>query len=144
MSKLFYIDIIGLHPQGICREILPILIKNGWCFEKDNEMMIYQKTGWDYDWVYLEADYNEWMDLLNRAMENNEQIGIRILWGETDIGGHLMITEDNISFHAVINTLYNPVLEEFAIPKVDWYLEKLILPLSNRNMQIERLEIGQF
>lgn len=145
MSKIFYIDLIGLHPQGIYKEIFSILTNNGWCFDKDNEMMIYQKTGWDYDWGYLKSDYNVWTDLLNKAINNNEQIGIRIFWGETDIGGHLMIREDkNISFHAVINTLYNPILEEFRIPKVDWYLEKLIAPLSNYNIQIERIEIGQF
>ncbi len=122
-------------------DIVKGLIKNGWTLN-DNGKVSYLPVGddGDYNWVSENINIDELINILDEKERQNESIGVSLTWGDTNIGGTLLLWDKkSLSFNLSINRKIINQDSSMGITDVNWYLEKLISGLIN-----ERLKVASF
>lgn len=121
------------------------LINYGWTLN-DNGQVSYLPVGDDddYNWVSESISLDELINVLNEKESKNESIGISLTWGDTNIGGTLLMWDKaSLSFNLSIN---RKVINEDAglgITDISWYSEKLIAGLANGGLKIVSFSFEQ-
>ena len=122
-------------------EIISILAKNGWKIKNENKIL-YLPLGDDddFDWQEDQITESEFYEIAKQKQNNNEVIGVGMIWENTSIGGTLLVYPDHkISFSLSINlkTISNGATD------VNWYLDKILPYLESDLTTIETFSFIQ-
>ena len=121
------------------------LLNNGWTLN-DNGKISYLPVGddGDYNWVSESINIDELINILDEKERRNESIGVSLTWGDTNIGGTLLIWDkESLSFNLSINRKIINQDSSMGITDVNWYLEKLISGLINEKFKVESFSFKQ-
>jgi hypothetical protein len=116
------------------RAVIEILNNSGWKILNNNKA-VYLPLGddGDYDWRSEELDYDALMNIIEKKANNDEVVGVELVWKDTEIGGQLLIfNSTELSFNITINRKYIYTDSLLNLVDVNWYIEKLITYLSDR------------
>lgn len=107
---------------------------SGWTID-DNGLVTYLPVG-DidlFDWQMEDIDFESVMKILTEKQKRGELIGIAMTWGDSGIGGTVLVHRDG-NIHISLN-INRKLIEDTAAIKVtdlNWYTTKL-LPLFNQD-----------
>ena len=129
---------------GSIVDIVKGLINNGWKLN-DNGKVSYLPVGDsdDYNWVTDSISIDELMNILDEKERRNESIGVSLTWGDTNIGGTLLIWDkESLSFNLSIN---RKMIDKSSIGVTDvsWYLGKLISGLISERLKVVSFSFQQ-
>lgn len=122
------------------------LISSGWNLINDNRI-IYLPIGddGDYDWSEDNMTIDNFFNIVKVKEENNEVIGIMIKWKESEIGGNLLIySTSEIIFSICVNRKKIRLSNNDEMIDINWYVEKLILPLKRKNYMFESFSYEEY
>lgn len=93
----------------------------------------------DNNWTSLKTtEIEKVFNTFRKKSDAHETIGISLIWKGTDIGVNAHFYSDNsILFSIAIN---RKVLENTEFTDVSWYLPKILMPLTKRNIVVEFIE----
>ena len=109
-----------------CKEIIDLLLQNGWDIVKNGIITYLPLNDNDmFNWTVSENSRSDFMKLVDEKEKINELIGVEINWSNTNIGGHLLLySGSDFSFQLNVNTKY--LNAEYKIPDLNWYAEKIM------------------
>lgn len=132
MSRDVGLD-IRFHGSVPPLRVLLVLQDAGWRIADVDERILYLPVGdaGRYDWQSVPiGDAPAVMSVLEHKAALREQIGVTLLWGDSQCGGTFRLEE---SFLAV--TPVNPVAVG-DVTDVTWYLERIVQPLLSASLPI--------
>lgn len=95
----------------------------------------------EFDWQSEDISIDSLYAILKEKEDAGEMLGIIIIWKDSMIGGQLLLFNDkSISFNPNINTKLCNDYEELNLLDYNWYLPKLIAPLSSLDIHIESIK----
>lgn len=124
----------------IALETITRLLDFGWTFNDNGEQSYLPLGDKDFDWCRGEINKEELMGILSKKEHQNETIGVGLTWKDTGIGGMLLLFNGGkMSITLSINRKIIDNNQACALTDVNWYLTKLIPPLSQGDMVIESI-----
>lgn len=126
-------------------DIINTLINNGWKIRNENKIYYLPIGDNDnFDWQDNEISEKEFFSIAKQKDQNNEIIGVALIWKDSKIGGTLLIyPEHKFSINLTINLkkLNNNI--KCRITDVNWYLEKILPFFENDTTTVENFSFIQ-
>lgn len=125
--------------------IIDYLCKNEWKIYI-NGKVTYLPFGdyGDYNWVSENITQEKLFQILTKKQQNNEVIGIELYLKNSNIGGELLVFNNNeLSLNISINQRFINNNNNLKILDINWYIEKFISCLAV-NFMIEHFSYEQF
>lgn len=142
MATSASIDIKLSKPNGSMitpSELIRKLLEFGWTLN-DNGKMSYLPVGdeGEYDWKEADICLSSIIEIIEKKEKLGETIGIVITWGDTGIGGSLLIwSSQEISLNLSINRKVFGDINSTKITDVNWYSTKLLPALYQNDILVE-------
>lgn len=130
--RLFYSSNLPVY------KIVDCYLDWGWSLDYQGEISLLP-LGDNYNWTSLKTtEIEKVFNTFRKKSDAHETIGISLIWKGTDIGVNAHFYSDNsILFSIAIN---RKVLENTEFTDVSWYLPKILMPLTKRNIVVEFIE----
>lgn len=120
--------------------IVKAFLEVGWKLKDKNGDISYLPLGDDddFDWQSEMISETEVLKIIEKKEEANEWVGLIIYWEKTNIGITLLGTSaDNVMLSFEVNRRRLNEEDITSLTDVNWYMDKIIVKLRNKQFQIE-------
>ena len=140
--------------------IIESLLANGWSIYFEDKVSYLPINDNDmFDWQHKSIDQTTLMNIIKRKESLYEKVGLLIVYGETGIGGDLLIDsyidiDDDLSicnsnniditFCLGVNRLKLKNIKEKDITDVGWYFERIIPYLETEKTFLVSITFAQY
>jgi hypothetical protein len=121
-------------------DVIHALLSSEWrCSDEKCQSYLPVGDDGDFDWQRDELSNEQLFKIFLEKEEKGELIGTVLTWGDTGIGGDLLVRKDQtFSFILSINKKMHELLD---IPDFYWYLERLLPPLRRSAFIVESIAL---
>ena len=120
--------------------IVETFLEAGWKLKDKYGNVSYLPLGDDddFDWQSQMISETEVIKIIEKKEEANEWVGLIIYWEKTNIGITLLATSaDNVILSFEVNRRRVNEEDSTSLTDVNWYMDKIIVKLRNKQYQIE-------
>ena len=123
-------------------EIVSILINHGWSLtDKGMTTFLPVEDQNNFQWETREMSLSELKELFEKKIKLGETIGLEINWKDSQIGGELLIKENNqILFSISKNRRTISYSPEFSFVDLNWYFLVFVSPFIQERIKIEAVK----
>jgi len=127
--------------------VIKLLVKIGWGFWDQNGNVTYLPLNDDgmFDWQSAFMNEENIYDILRQKEQMNEILGVILYWKKSETG-IIFLAEDleNIQFIAEINR--REIVSKDMTKETDknWYLERIIVPLTEMGLNIRNYDFKEY
>ncbi len=133
--------VINYNKDSICAlDVLKKLLGKGWNLNYNSTVSYLPLKDEDFNWCFDNIkDENKVFHIIHEKVQNQELVGITLMWENTDIGVNALFypSLSEISFSTEIN---RKLIENLDITDYTWYIEKLIPCILILGLSIEVME----
>lgn len=109
-------------------ELIEKLINSGWSINDNGHIsFLPYGDGEDYNWTW--CDIGEWsnvLSIIDKKTKGGETIGLALTWKETNIGGELLVLNDENKVWFSLSCNRKSLTNENNYTDFVWYLDKLV------------------
>ncbi|WNF04738.1 hypothetical protein [Brevibacillus borstelensis] len=118
-------------------DVIINLLEFGWTFD-DNGHCSYLPLGDidDFEWKSEVLGKEHLLNVVKEKERMNEIIGVVMTWENTGVGGEFLLWNDG-SISLKLNVNRKTTGENLRFTDINWYLDKLLPALNQRNIKIE-------
>lgn len=117
-------------------QILDIFLASDWKNADNNKFRMLPLGDGDYSWVDYTEDEKEAKVLLDSKLDDGEVGGIELFYDRSGIGIELLLFPDS---QLSVSLSINRKTKFKSHTDIDWYIEKILLPLEQK-IEIESFE----
>ncbi|MGL4695506.1 hypothetical protein [Enterococcus larvae] len=117
-------------------QILDIFLASDWKNMDNNKFRMLPLGDEDYSWISYTEDEKEAKVLLNSKLDAGEVGGIELFYNKSGIGIEMLLFTDS---QLSISLSINRKTKFKSHTDIDWYIEKILLPLEQQ-IEIESFE----
>ncbi len=124
-------------------KIIESLSNNGWNLI-NNGKICYLPIGDqdDFDWQESQISKSDFLEVVKRKEQAGEIVGVVINWGNTNVGGDLLIHQDyKLTFSITVN---RKSLEDSDLTDFNWYLGKILPCFEMDSMTVANFSFDQY
>lgn len=139
MSHTTSID-ITCHTSLSSVELVKVLLDSGWNLNDHGSISMLplhdnDQFGWSRIPFHAE-NVQHALNILTEKQMCGELLGIVLMWQDSQVGGEVLLATNGVlTFIASINR--EKLLREEELTDVNWYLQRLIVPLMRSKIGIE-------
>ena len=95
-----------------------------------------------FNWQTLpKSNWPDVYDIILSKEENNELLGINLIYKEFNRGGIFHISNESIHFFPTINRKI--IFDNYKVTDFSWYINKLFLCIDPQKLRISKIEMEQ-
>ena len=126
-------------------QLIKTFIRNKWRIQWNNNISYLPVGDDDFDWQSDKISIEELVNIVEEKESRGELIGILMLWDSTEFGVELLIhSELELSFNLSVNRKVITYAKNTHITDINWYLEKIVIPLKENNYIIEYFSFDEY
>ena len=126
-------------------QLIKTFIRNKWRLQWNNNISYLPVGDDDFDWQSDKISIEELVNIVEEKESRGELIGILMLWDSTEFGVELLIhSELELSFNLSVNRKVITYAKNTHITDINWYLEKIVIPLKENNYIIEYFSFDEY